>query len=81
MMGRLTSHWAHSTKTREIEGQNAVTLGSNIAGQPVSVLGLFPIPIGQQFTPQESTAYSVFAQFDWELNDQWSLVFRWSLFL
>lgn len=60
---------------REIEGQNAVTLGSNIAGQPVSVLGLFPIPIGQQFTPQESTAYSVFAQFDWELNDQWSLSF------
>ena len=60
---------------RDIEAQNAVTLGSNIAGLPVAVFGLFPIPIGQQFTPQESTAYSVFAQFDWELNEQWMLSF------
>ncbi len=60
---------------RDIEAQNAVTLGSNIAGLPVSVFGLFPIPIGQQFTPQESTAYSVFAQVDWELNEQWLLSF------
>lgn len=58
---------------REIEAQNAVTLGSNVAGLPVSVFGVFPIPIGQQFTPQESTAYSVFAQFDWELSEQWML--------
>ena len=36
---------------RDIEAQNAVTLGSNIAGLPVSVFGLFPIAIGQQFTP------------------------------
>ena len=60
---------------RDIEAQNAVTLGSNIAGFPVSMVGLFPIPIGQQFTPQESTAYSVFAQVDWELNEQWMLSF------
>ena len=60
---------------RDIEAQNAVTLGSNIAGLPVSGVGLIPIPIGQQFTPQESTAYSVFAQVDWELNEQWLLSF------
>ena len=60
---------------RDIEAQNAVTLGSNIAGLPVSAFGLFPIPIGQQFTPQESTAYSVFAQVDWELNELWMLSF------
>ena len=60
---------------RDIEAQNAVTLGSNIAGLPVSVFGLFPIAIGQQFTPQESTAWSVFAQIDWELNEQWKLSF------
>ena len=60
---------------RDIEARNAVTLGSNIAGFPVSMVGLFPIPIGQQFTPQESTAYSVFAQVDWELNELWMLSF------
>ena len=58
---------------REIKAQNAVTLGSNIIGLPVAFLGVFPIPIGQQFTPQDSTAYSVFAQVDWELSDQWML--------
>ena len=40
---------------------------------PVSVLGYFPIPIGQQFTGQDSTAYSVFAELTFELNDQWTL--------
>lgn len=58
---------------KEIHQQNAVTLGSVWAGLPVSAFGLFPIPIGQQFNGQDSTAFSVFGQLNWDLNEQWTL--------
>ena len=46
------------------------------AGVPalVPVVGaLFPINIGRQISEQEGTAWSVFAQINWELNEQWTL--------
>lgn len=58
---------------KEIDQQNAVTLGSNFAGVPIAAKGVSSIPIGQQFSGQDSTAYSVFGQLNWELNEQWTL--------
>lgn len=46
------------------------------AGVPalVPVVGvLFPISIGRQIRTQEGTAWSVFGQVDWDLNEQWTL--------
>lgn len=57
---------------KEIDDQNAVTLGSRIV-VPVSVAGLFGIPIGQQFSGQDSTAYSVFTELTWDINDLWTV--------
>lgn len=58
---------------KEIDQQNAVTLGSTFIGLPVSAVGLLAIPIGQQFVTQDSTAYSAFTELSWDLNDQLTL--------
>ena len=64
---------------KEIDTHNAVTGGSSLlhfyglAPTPPAFVGLIPIPFGQQFTGQESTAYSVFGQVDWEFAEQWTL--------
>ena len=58
---------------KEIDQQNAVTLGSIFAGLPVSAFGVFPIPIGQQFVSQDTTSFSAFGQLNWELSDKWTL--------
>lgn len=46
------------------------------AGVPalVPVAGaLFPLSIGRQISTQDGTAWSVFGQVNWELNEQWTL--------
>lgn len=58
---------------KEIKQQNAVTFGSNFLGLPVAAVGLFPFPFGQQFTEQDSVAYSVFGQLNWDITDQLTL--------
>ena len=58
---------------KEIYQQNAVVLGSNRIGLPVSAVGILAIPIGQQFTVQDSSAWSVFTELTWNLNDQWAV--------
>ncbi len=78
---RLTSNYDEAVnfmlgayyEDKEIQQQNAVTLGSNFSPVPIAVRGVFPIPIGQQFNGQDSRAYSISGQVNWELNDQWTL--------
>lgn len=60
-------------ETREISQNNAVTFGSNLLGIPVAAVGVFPIAVGQQHVDQESTAYSVFGQVNWDISDQLTL--------
>lgn len=55
---------------KEINQQNAVVLGNR---DFIPVAGLVAVPLGQQFTTQESTAYSVFTELSWAFNEQWTL--------
>ncbi len=60
-------------ENKKIDEQNAVTLGSTFLRLPISVVGFFPIPIGQQFSGQDSTAFSAFTELTWDFNEQWTL--------
>lgn len=35
----------------------------------------FPVSVGRQFSEQEGTAWSVFAQINWDLSEDWTLAF------
>lgn len=58
---------------KEMYQEYGLTIGSAILGIPASALGVFPIAAGRQFSEQDSTAYSVFAQVDWDFADNWTL--------
>lgn len=58
---------------KDISDSNEVIAGSNLNGLPVGFFGVFGINAGRQKTWQDSTAYSVFAQVDWDISDAWTL--------
>ena len=78
---RLTSNYAGPVnfslgafyEEKDLYGETSVTLGSNIIGLPVGALGVFAIPLGRQLNWQDSVAYSVFGQLDWEFVENWRL--------
>ena len=78
---RLTSNYAGPVnftlgvfyEEKELYGETSVTLGSNLIGLAVDQLGVFAIPLGRQLNWQDSVAYSVFGQVDWEFVENWRL--------
>ncbi len=58
---------------KEITSGQGVVIASNFVGLPTQFFGVFAIPGGTQVNTQDGTAYSVFAQVDWELTDKLTL--------
>ena len=58
---------------KEVTSGQGVVIGSNFIGLPVGFFGVFAIPGGTQVNTQDGTAYSAFAQVDWDLTDKLTL--------
>jgi outer membrane receptor protein involved in Fe transport len=58
---------------KDITSGQGVVIGSNFVGAPVGFFGVFAIPGGTQVNTQDGTAYSAFAQLDWDLNEKLTL--------